>query len=73
MESTLTKSPDCLLPSTPSQDSHLSFILEDNGLELTADGQFVRWSASNKKHPRNWHMPRKIYDTGLIIFLDFFT
>lgn len=69
MESTLTNSPDRLLPS----EGHLQFILAENGLEFTADEKHIRWSASNKKHPRNWHMPRKIYDSSLIIFLDFFT
>jgi hypothetical protein len=76
MESTSTKSPDCLslAPSlSPSPRGHLHFILEENGLELTTDGRFIRWSASNPKHPRNWRMPRKIYDSSLIIFLDFFT
>ncbi|KAJ5590640.1 hypothetical protein N7450_004612 [Penicillium hetheringtonii] len=70
MEASLTNSPDCLVPF---EKGHLHLVLEDNGLEFTPDGGFIRWSASNKKHPRNWHMPRKIYDSSLIIFLDFFT
>jgi hypothetical protein len=48
-------------------------FLDEYDLEYTPDGQFIRWSCLNKKHPRNWPASRKIYDTGLIIFLDLFT
>ena len=48
-------------------------ILDAYGLEYTPDGQYIRWSVSNKKHPRNWNMPQKIYDSSVIIFLDLFT
>ncbi|KAJ5107490.1 hypothetical protein N7456_004165, partial [Penicillium angulare] len=48
-------------------------FMDSHGLEFTPDGQHIRWSVSNKKHPRNWPMSRKVYDTGLIIFLDLFT
>lgn len=70
MDSASTNSPDCLLSMS---GGHLQYVLDENGLEYTPDGKFIRWSASNKKHPRNWHMSRKIYDSSLIIFLDFFT
>lgn len=57
---------------TPGQDD-LQALLEAHGLEYTPDGEHVRWQASNPKHPRNWGMLRKIYDSGLIILLDLFT
>lgn len=47
--------------------------LHEQGLELTPDGQYVRWSRSNQRHPRNWSKARKAYDTGLIIWVDVFT
>ncbi|KAH9827691.1 MFS multidrug transporter [Teratosphaeria destructans] len=27
----------------------------------------------NRQHPRNWDLTRKIYDTGMIMFIEFFT
>lgn len=59
-------------PATEDQRG-VQYFLNAYGLEYTPDGQYVRWSVSNKRHPRNWPTARKIYDTGLIIFLDFFT
>lgn len=64
------------LLSTPPDDVHgrlLQSSLDDLGLEFTPDGQFVRWSMANPRHPRNWHKLRKMYDSGLIIWLDLFT
>ncbi|KAL4884448.1 major facilitator superfamily domain-containing protein [Aspergillus karnatakaensis] len=51
----------------------LQFALEEQGLELTPDGQYVRWARTNPNHPRNWRTIRKVYDIGLIIFLEFYT
>ncbi|KAI1854654.1 hypothetical protein JX265_007478 [Neoarthrinium moseri] len=48
-------------------------ILDEQGLELTPDGQHVRWSRANQRHPRNWSKARKAYDTGLIIWVDVYT
>ncbi|KAG6006700.1 hypothetical protein E4U21_006775 [Claviceps maximensis] len=48
-------------------------LLELYHLEYTPDGESIRWSVSNKRHPRNWPTCRKVYDVGLVIFLDFFT
>ncbi|KAH8700928.1 putative MFS transporter [Talaromyces proteolyticus] len=47
--------------------------LDEMRLEFTPDRHFVRWSASNRRHPRNWPMVRKVYDSSLIIWLDLFT
>lgn len=65
---------DTLL-SEPSaaRESSIQPVLDGYGLELTPDGEFVRWSASNRRHPRNWGASRKTYDCSLIIFLDLFT
>ncbi|OQD81434.1 hypothetical protein PENANT_c027G04819 [Penicillium antarcticum] len=57
------------IPDRTSIQSHL----DNYGLEYTPDGEFIRWSASNINHPRNWPLLRKIYDSSLIIFLDLFT
>ena len=54
-------------------ENNLQALLEEHGLEYTPDGEHIRWLASNPKHPRNWSMLRKIYDSGLIIILDLFT
>ncbi|KAL4877939.1 major facilitator superfamily domain-containing protein [Aspergillus karnatakaensis] len=61
--------------SSPSvyRDDKLQIALNEHGLELTPDGKYVRWAASNKDHPRNWPGWRKVYDIGLVIFLDLFT
>ncbi|KAG6040778.1 hypothetical protein E4U41_007047 [Claviceps citrina] len=48
-------------------------LLDLYELEYTPDGRSVRWSALNKRHPRNWPLYRKVYDISMVIFLDFFT
>lgn len=55
------------------EQGNIHALLDENDLEFTADGESIRWSVSNKRHPRNWPVSRKVYDTGLIIFLDLFT
>ncbi|KAG5929130.1 hypothetical protein E4U42_007034 [Claviceps africana] len=57
------------LATSPSVED----LLELHELEYTPDGESIRWSVSNKRHPRNWSTCRKTYDIGLVIFLDFFT
>ena len=54
----------------PVDDLHSQLI--KHGLELGEDG-YIHWKKSNRSHPRNWSTWRKIYDFGLLIFLDFFT
>ncbi|KAL4748847.1 hypothetical protein BDW72DRAFT_205268 [Aspergillus terricola var. indicus] len=51
----------------------LQISLKELGLEFTPDGQYVRWTNTNPKHPRNWPTIRKAYNIGLIIFLEFYT
>ncbi|KAI9643520.1 hypothetical protein NHQ30_008139 [Ciborinia camelliae] len=50
----------------------LAWYLEKYGLEM-GDTNYVRWTKTNPRHPRNWSSWRKTYDFGLHIFLDFFT
>ncbi|KAL2868771.1 major facilitator superfamily domain-containing protein [Aspergillus lucknowensis] len=57
-----------------AEDAHaLQIALEEQELELTPDGLYVRWASTNPNHPRNWHPVRKAYDIGVIILLEFYT
>lgn len=70
MDSSVKSSPTLV----PSHDQdNIRVVLSEYELELTPDGEHVRWSFSNKKHPRNWPLARKIFDTSMIVFLDLFT
>lgn len=51
----------------------LQSSLEDLSLEFTTDRKFIRWANANPRHPRNWTTNRKVYDTAIIIWLEFFT
>ncbi|KAJ5105863.1 hypothetical protein NUU61_003210, partial [Penicillium alfredii] len=44
--------------------------LQKHCLDVTPDGQFVRWSRDNPLFPRNWSIARKSYDVGVICLLD---
>ncbi|OQD77508.1 hypothetical protein PENDEC_c002G05180 [Penicillium decumbens] len=58
----------------PSHDSsYVQSILDHYELEFTSNGKLIRWSSSNKRHPRNWSTSRKTFDTSVITFLDLFT
>ncbi|KAL8836741.1 MAG: hypothetical protein Q9170_002805 [Blastenia crenularia] len=46
-------------------------VLHEHGLELV--DAFVTWKTGNKNHPRNWSTKRKVYDTAIMLFLQFFT
>ncbi|KAJ5760912.1 hypothetical protein N7520_008068 [Penicillium odoratum] len=61
------------IPTSPIPGRDLQLVLDSHGLEFTPDGQLIRWSASNKNHPRNWTLSRKIYDSHMVISLDLFT
>ncbi|THC87415.1 hypothetical protein EYZ11_013137 [Aspergillus tanneri] len=47
--------------------------LTEYGLQLAADGLHIQWGKGNPRHPRNWSLSRKIYDGGLVMFLELFT
>jgi hypothetical protein len=46
--------------------------LKSDELELLENG-VVCWTANSQMHPRKWTLKRKIYDTAVIVFLEFFT
>ncbi|CAI7597405.1 unnamed protein product [Penicillium glandicola] len=47
-------------------------LLHEHYLELTTDGNYVRWLRDHPRHPRNWSGVRKTYDIVLICLLDLF-
>lgn len=47
-------------------------VLASYGLLRDSDG-FIGWERNSEEHPRNWTTRRKIYDTVLIILLEFYT
>ena len=67
------KADTLLKERSATPEDYIQSVLDGYGLELTPDGEYVRWTASNCRHPRNWSASRKIYDSSLIIFLEFFT
>ncbi|EHA28385.1 hypothetical protein ASPNIDRAFT_123162 [Aspergillus niger ATCC 1015] len=56
-----------------SEKETLLALLPQYGLKLAPDGIHIQWALGNCRHPRNWSLQRKVYDTTLIIFLEFFT
>ncbi|RAK94073.1 MFS multidrug transporter [Aspergillus costaricaensis CBS 115574] len=56
-----------------SEKETLLALLPQYGLKLAPDGVHIQWALGNCRHPRNWSLRRKVYDTTLIIFLEFFT
>ncbi|PLN76058.1 MFS general substrate transporter [Aspergillus taichungensis] len=62
----------CSFPAELDKDL-LSPHLARSGLQIAADECHVQWAPANPRHPRNWSRCRKIYDTSLVIFLEFFT
>lgn len=49
-----------------------SVALQQLGLVLEEEG-YVKWRPDCAGHPRNWSIPRKAFDTSLILLLDLFT
>lgn len=45
-------------------------LLLYSGLKIGNDG-YVQWAMDSPAHPRNWSRVRKVYDLGLILFLEF--
>jgi hypothetical protein len=46
--------------------------LKKDELDLFENG-LVCWTANSPLHPRKWTLKRKIYDTTVIVSLEFFT
>lgn len=59
-------------PSATVHDISLKTYLLQYELELTSDGQNIRWGSKNPHHPRNWGTARKVYDLTVITLLDLF-
>ena len=59
---------------TPRSESFSSLPDEllSHGLMAGPEGK-VLWLPGSHAHPRHWSLGRKVYDSGLIIFFDFFT
>ncbi|GAB7361854.1 hypothetical protein MBLNU230_g1894t1 [Neophaeotheca triangularis] len=45
--------------------------LSARGLRIDARGQ-VQWRRNSNQHPRQWNLSRKLYDTTVICFIEFF-
>ncbi|PTU18309.1 hypothetical protein P175DRAFT_0465184 [Aspergillus ochraceoroseus IBT 24754] len=56
-----------------SDKDSLEQSLAQYGLKVAADGFHIQWAVGNQRHPRNWHISRKVYNVSLLIFLEFFT
>ncbi len=49
----------------------VSDTLKESGLEVDCDG-VLHWAEDSITHPRKWRLLRKVYDTAVICFLEFF-
>lgn len=67
------KMPEIAMSQFETDKGILEPHLRQYGLEFAADGFHIRWAKGNQRHPRNWSIVRKAYDTSLIIFLELFT
>jgi MFS family permease len=71
--STISESIDADVPSHSSLgDNELQDCLIQHGLTTNAEG-FVRWRSNNIRHPRNWTIHAKAYNTAIILLLEFIT
>ncbi|KAE8349339.1 subtilisin-like protein [Aspergillus coremiiformis] len=67
------KTSDTSMSQFETDKDILEPYLRQFGLQIAADGVHIRWAKGNQRHPRNWSIVRKAYDTSLIIFLELFT
>ncbi|KAK6832515.1 Major Facilitator Superfamily protein [Aspergillus parasiticus SU-1] len=67
------KMPEIAMSQFETDKGILEPHLRQYGLEFATDGFHIRWAKGNQRHPRNWSIVRKAYDTSLIIFLELFT
>lgn len=56
---------------TSSVPSSVISSLREKGLDVSPSG-VVSWEAASPNHPRHWSLTRKMYDTLVICFLEFF-
>lgn len=46
--------------------------LSETGLQRTESNRVQR-NKQHKEYPRHWHSQRKVFDSSLIVFLEFYT
>lgn len=46
--------------------------ISEAGLQRTKSNR-IRWNKQDKEYPRNWPTRRKVFDTSIIVFLEFYT
>jgi hypothetical protein len=59
---------DLALSASPSLDEKI----KNHGLRISKGDQLC-WPQNDPDHPRNWPLWRKVFDTAVIISLEFFT
>jgi MFS family permease len=62
---------DAPLTATVDIPKHVSDALHAKGFKVDSAG-IVRWAEGSITHPRRWPLLRKMYDTAIICFLEFF-
>ncbi|KAF2669494.1 MFS general substrate transporter [Microthyrium microscopicum] len=60
-----------LIHNTTTNDEHVRRELIAHGFLINGEG-IVTWSGGHPRHPRNWNVKRKIYDTGTMIMFELF-
>jgi hypothetical protein len=46
--------------------------LSEAGLQRTRSNR-VQWDKKHEEYPRNWPIKRKVFDTSIVVFLEFYT
>jgi hypothetical protein len=72
MEKTLSADASRTGSNVSTQASLLEECLHGHGLATDAAG-FIRWRNDNPQHPRNWTLQAKMYNTIIILLLEFIT
>ncbi|KAL5001087.1 major facilitator superfamily domain-containing protein [Aspergillus recurvatus] len=59
-------------PEEHQHDDHIHQEAANRGLRRTGS-KTMDWDTSHKDYPRNWPIPRKLYDDLIILFWEFYT
>jgi len=46
--------------------------ISEAGLQRTKSNR-IQWNKQDTEYPRNWPTRRKVFDTSIIVFLEFYT
>jgi hypothetical protein len=46
--------------------------VSEAGLQRTKSSR-IQWNKQHEEYPRNWPIKRKVFDTSIIVFLEFYT